>query len=231
MASHPTSFFCLFLHTKFNTQEFSRNIWHSDITRLLSDRKDKELLPFHKCYYCIRLHFTTADINLAFAEWKMTKWWQSNRNRREENCPQIWVCTDSKTLKLTHVYIYFYSPRSVSLLWEDSDQEITLNVGLEGGRHNAICARGQLVSTTHLAHVDEGGWLGHWSVVLEELHVQGAALCMSLVQLGVEDKEKEPSLSIFPFSFFHSFFFFKHVLFNFLYGLQQYCINDYDKPE
>ena len=35
----------------------------------------------------------------------------------------------------------------------------------------------------------------------------------------------------FPFSFFHSVFFFKHVLFKFLYGRQRYCTNDYNKPE
>ena len=45
---HPPPLF--FLYTKFNTQEFRRNIWHSDLTCLLSDRQDKELLPFHKGY-------------------------------------------------------------------------------------------------------------------------------------------------------------------------------------
>ena len=84
----------------------------------------------------------------------------------------------------------FHSPRSVGLLREDPDEEIALHVGLKGGRHDAVSAGGQLVATAHLSHVDKGGRLGHGGVVLEELHVQGTSLCMTLIQLEATKKKK-----------------------------------------
>jgi len=68
------------------------------------------------------------------------------------------------------------APGVDGFLGEDSQQEVSLLPGIESGRHDAVGAGWQPVTTGHFTHVDELWIPGHWHIVLEEIGVQWAAV-------------------------------------------------------
>ena len=68
-----------------------------------------------------------------------------------------------------------YSPGGTGSLAVDSHKEVSLLVGFEGLRDDAVVAGLQLVPLTDLAHVGERGSTDR-RIVLEEVQVQRAAV-------------------------------------------------------
>lgn len=71
----------------------------------------------------------------------------------------------------------------VAFLREDSEQELSLLVRLECGRHDAVDTGRQVEPATHFSHVDERGRPRHWRVVCEEVCVQRSRQVLWVIQL------------------------------------------------
>lgn len=77
-----------------------------------------------------------------------------------------------------------YSLHDVCFLREDPENELSFVMRLEGGRHDAVGAGGQLEATGYLPHVDEGWRPSHGRVVLEEVQVKWTRQRVWVAQLS-----------------------------------------------